>query len=59
MSEKFQFQAETKKLLDLMVSSIYSNKEIFSVKATNERISLIKLEQFFDVRLNAWRRSCC
>ena len=27
--EKFEFQAETKKLLNLMVSSIYSNKEIF------------------------------
>ena len=29
MSEKMQFQAETKRLLDLVVNSIYTNKEIF------------------------------
>ena len=29
MSEKMEFQAETKKLLNLMISSIYSEKEIF------------------------------
>lgn len=28
-SEKLQFQAETKRLLDLVVNSIYTNKEIF------------------------------
>ena len=27
--EKMQFQAETKRLLDLVVNSIYTNKEIF------------------------------
>ena len=27
--EKLQFQAETKRLLDLVVNSIYTNKEIF------------------------------
>src|SRR5262245_36944278 len=27
--EKFQFQAETKRLLDLMIHSLYTNKEIF------------------------------
>ena len=27
--EKKQFQAESKKLLDLMIHSIYTNKEIF------------------------------
>ncbi|HXU30176.1 MAG TPA: molecular chaperone HtpG, partial [Thermoanaerobaculia bacterium] len=27
--ETHQFQAETKKLLDLMIHSLYSNKEIF------------------------------
>ena len=29
MAEKMQFQAETKRLLDLVVNSIYTNKEIF------------------------------
>ncbi len=29
MSEKFSFQTETKKLLDLVIHSIYTNKEIF------------------------------
>ena len=29
MTEQFEFQAETKKLLNLMISSIYSKKEIF------------------------------
>ena len=29
MAEKMEFQAETKKLLNLMISSIYSEKEIF------------------------------
>ena len=27
--EKKQFQAESKRLLDLMINSIYTNKEIF------------------------------
>ena len=29
MSEKKQFQAESKRLLDLMINSIYTHKEIF------------------------------
>ncbi|HQI78093.1 MAG TPA: ATP-binding protein, partial [Petrotogaceae bacterium] len=29
MAEKMQFQAETKQLLDLMINSIYTHKEIF------------------------------
>ena len=29
MKEKKQFKAESKKLLDLMIHSIYTNKEIF------------------------------
>src|SRR5215468_5409570 len=27
--EEYQFQAETKQLLDLMINSLYTNKEIF------------------------------
>ena len=29
MAEKKQFKAESKRLLDLMINSIYTNKEIF------------------------------
>ena len=29
MAEKKQFQAESKRLLDLMINSIYTHKEIF------------------------------
>jgi molecular chaperone HtpG len=28
-AEEYKFQAETKKLLDLMIHSLYTNKEIF------------------------------
>ena len=27
--EEFQFQAETKQVLDLVINSLYTNKEIF------------------------------
>ena len=46
--ETLEFQTETKRLLDLVIHSIYSNKEIF----LRELISKLKYEQITDKQLS-------
>jgi molecular chaperone HtpG len=42
MAEKKQFKAESKRLLDLMINSIYTHKEIFLMQVMQQINFIIK-----------------